>query len=205
MPIGAAVMAASYIRITGMCVGRANAELKKQHMPGKRTDACADAKRSDMHHRNVCWKGKCGTITKRKIMEFRPCIDIHNGKVKQIVGGSLKDQGDQALENFVSQQDAAFYARLYRSAGIRGGHIILLNGADSPHFEATRQQAFEALAAPAGCRWAAASMGATPGNIWMRALPRSLSLPMCSMTAGWTMADWRNWRRLWAESGWCWI
>ena len=34
-------------------------------------------------------------------MEFRPCIDIHNGKVKQIVGGSLRDEGDQALENFV--------------------------------------------------------------------------------------------------------
>ena len=33
-------------------------------------------------------------------MKFRPCIDIHNGKVKQIVGGSLKDQGDQAAENF---------------------------------------------------------------------------------------------------------
>ena len=47
-------------------------------------------------------------------MEFRPCIDIHNGKVKQIVGGSLKDSGDQAQENFVSEQDAAFYAELYR-------------------------------------------------------------------------------------------
>lgn len=35
-------------------------------------------------------------------MEFRPCIDIHNGKVKQIVGGTLKDQNDQAAENFVS-------------------------------------------------------------------------------------------------------
>ena len=42
--------------------------------------------------------------------EFRPCIDIHNGKVKQIVGGSLKDEGNQAQENFVSEQDAAFYA-----------------------------------------------------------------------------------------------
>lgn len=41
-------------------------------------------------------------------MKFRPCIDIHNGKVKQIVGGSLKDAGDQAKENFVSGQDAAF-------------------------------------------------------------------------------------------------
>ena len=34
-------------------------------------------------------------------MEFRPCIDIHNGKVKQIVGGSLRDEGSQARENFV--------------------------------------------------------------------------------------------------------
>ena len=47
-------------------------------------------------------------------MEFRPCIDIHNGKVKQIVGGSLKDLGDRAQENFVSEQDAAFYAKLYQ-------------------------------------------------------------------------------------------
>lgn len=78
-------------------------------------------------------------------MEFRPCIDIHNGKVKQIVGGSLKDQGDSALENFVSKQDAAFYARLYRQADIRGGHIILLNSADSPYYEDTRQQALAAL------------------------------------------------------------
>ena len=43
-------------------------------------------------------------------MQFRPCIDIHNGKVKQIVGGSLKDTGNQAKENFVSEQDAAWYA-----------------------------------------------------------------------------------------------
>lgn len=80
-------------------------------------------------------------------MEFRPCIDIHNGSVKQIVGGSLKDQGDQALENFVSEQDATFYARFYRNAGIRGGHIILLNGVDSQYYEATRQQALRALRA----------------------------------------------------------
>ena len=45
-------------------------------------------------------------------MRFRPCIDIHNGKVKQIVGGSLQDQGDQASENFVSEKDAGFYERI---------------------------------------------------------------------------------------------
>ncbi|MEI3279661.1 MAG: phosphoribosylformimino-5-aminoimidazole carboxamide ribotide isomerase [Eubacterium ramulus] len=78
-------------------------------------------------------------------MEFRPCIDIHNGKVKQIVGGTLKDQGDMAQENFVSEQDAPFYAKLYQSYRIRGGHIILLNGKDSPHYEATKLQALAAL------------------------------------------------------------
>ena len=51
-------------------------------------------------------------------MQFRPCIDIHNGKVKQIVGSSLKDQGSVAKENFVSGQDAAFYANLYKKQGI---------------------------------------------------------------------------------------
>ena len=63
-------------------------------------------------------------------MKFRPCIDIHNGKVKQIVGGSLTDVQDQASENFVSEQDASFYAELYKKAGIKGGHVILLNGHD---------------------------------------------------------------------------
>ena len=83
-------------------------------------------------------------------MRFRPCIDIHNGKVKQIVGGSLTDVQDQAEENFVSEQDGAFYARLYREAGLSGGHVILLNSQDSPYYEATRAQAFLALKAYPG-------------------------------------------------------
>ena len=57
-------------------------------------------------------------------MRFRPCIDIHNGKVKQIVGGSLRDEGDAARENFVSEADAAFYAEFYKKDDLRGGHII---------------------------------------------------------------------------------
>ena len=80
-------------------------------------------------------------------MEFRPCIDIHNGKVKQIVGGSLKDEKDFAKENFVSEMQAADYAALYREKGLRGGHIILLNAADSPYYEADLMQAKGALLA----------------------------------------------------------
>lgn len=80
-------------------------------------------------------------------MKFRPCIDIHNGKVKQIVGGSLRDAGDQARENFISQQDGAFYAEFYKKDNIRGGHIILLNPETSQYYEETRRQALLALAA----------------------------------------------------------
>ena len=83
-------------------------------------------------------------------MQFRPCIDIHNGKVKQIVGGSLRDHNNIAAENFVAKQDAAFFSKLYRDAGIRGGHVILLNGVDSEYYEATKEQALQALAAYPG-------------------------------------------------------
>ena len=80
-------------------------------------------------------------------MKFRPCIDIHNGKVKQIVGGSLRDQGDMAQTNFISEQTAAWYAERYKQDGLKGGHIILLNSRDSQYFEATREQAVQALSA----------------------------------------------------------
>lgn len=78
-------------------------------------------------------------------MEFRPCIDIHNGKVKQIVGGSLKDEGNQAKENFVAEQDAAYFAEFYKKDKIRGGHIILLNPSDSSYYKETKRQALLAL------------------------------------------------------------
>ena len=97
-------------------------------------------------------------------MEFRPCIDIHNGKVKQIVGGSLKDAQDSASENFVSGQDAAFYADFYRKSGIKGGHVILLNAKDSAYFEETKAQALSALRAyPGGLQ---AGGGIHTGNAW---------------------------------------
>ncbi len=95
-------------------------------------------------------------------MKFRPCIDIHNGQVKQIVGGTLRDAGDWAAENFVSAQDAAFYARLYQKDGLTGGHIILLNPVDSPWYAATKAQALAALAAyPGGLQLGG---GITPQN-----------------------------------------
>lgn len=83
-------------------------------------------------------------------MEFRPCIDIHNGKVKQIVGSSLQDRGNHAVENFVSTKSAADYAEFYKQHNIKGGHIILLNAPDSEYYNATREQALSALCAYPG-------------------------------------------------------
>ncbi len=83
-------------------------------------------------------------------MRFRPCIDIHNGKVKQIVGGSLADKDSFAKENFVSEKGADFYAGLYKSRGLNGGHIILLNPAGSEFYADDLRQAYAALEAFSG-------------------------------------------------------
>ena len=56
---------------------------------------------------------------------FRPCIDLHEGKVKQIVGGTLGDAAS-VRTNFVSEKSSAEFAELYRRDGLRGGHVILL-------------------------------------------------------------------------------
>ena len=83
-------------------------------------------------------------------MEFRPCIDIHNGQVKQIVGSTLADKGDYAATNFVAQKNADYYAKLYQGKGLKGGHIILLNPVTSEYYEATKKQALLALSAYPG-------------------------------------------------------
>jgi len=57
---------------------------------------------------------------------FRPCIDLHEGKVKQLVGGSLASATGGLRTNFVSDRSAAWYAELYKKDGLQGGHVIML-------------------------------------------------------------------------------
>jgi phosphoribosylformimino-5-aminoimidazole carboxamide ribotide isomerase len=57
---------------------------------------------------------------------FRPCIDLHEGKVKQIVGGTLDDPAGGLRTHFVAEQSAAWFAELYRRDGLLGGHVIML-------------------------------------------------------------------------------
>jgi len=56
---------------------------------------------------------------------FRPCIDLHEGKVKQIVGGTL-GEADRPRTNFVSDRSAAWFAELYRRDGLASGHVVML-------------------------------------------------------------------------------
>ena len=71
---------------------------------------------------------------------FRPCIDLHENQVKQIVGGSLTDDGNQLQTNFTSGRSSAFYAKLYRQDNLQGGHVIQLGSGNET-------AAHEALAA----------------------------------------------------------
>ncbi|MDP4178322.1 MAG: phosphoribosylformimino-5-aminoimidazole carboxamide ribotide isomerase [Bacillota bacterium] len=59
-------------------------------------------------------------------MKFRPCIDLHNGKVKQIVGGTLKDNSENLVENFVSDKGASYFAEMFMKDKLTGGHVIML-------------------------------------------------------------------------------
>ncbi|NOR10546.1 MAG: phosphoribosylformimino-5-aminoimidazole carboxamide ribotide isomerase, partial [Desulfovibrionaceae bacterium] len=60
-------------------------------------------------------------------MKFRPCIDLHNGCVKQIVGSTLSDTSSESLTtNFSSSHPSSYYAQMYKQDGLTGGHVIML-------------------------------------------------------------------------------
>jgi len=62
-----------------------------------------------------------------KLMKFRPCIDLHQGKVKQIVGGTLSDNDSASVQtNFEARKPAQWFAELYKNDGLHGGHVIQL-------------------------------------------------------------------------------
>jgi len=71
---------------------------------------------------------------------FRPCIDLHEGKVKQIVGGTLGEAAADLRTNFVSERSGVYYAELYKRDGLTGGHVIMLG----PGNEAAARAALKA-------------------------------------------------------------
>ncbi len=95
-------------------------------------------------------------------MKFRPCIDLRNGKVTQIVGASLTDDGRSTQTNFVAAQSPAYYASMYLRDGLAGGHVIMLGPGNA-------DAAKEALAAAPG--FLQVGGGITPENAaeWLAA------------------------------------
>ncbi|MDR0946371.1 MAG: phosphoribosylformimino-5-aminoimidazole carboxamide ribotide isomerase [Ruminococcus sp.] len=86
-------------------------------------------------------------MSKTQTNRFRPCIDIHDGKVKQIVGSTLTADGMCATSNFVSKCTAEFFALKYKTDDLRGGHIILLNQPGTQGYADCKTAAMSALKA----------------------------------------------------------
>lgn len=58
--------------------------------------------------------------------KFRPCVDLHAGRVKQIIGGTLSDDDNALRTNFVSDKTASHFASLYKEHELTGAHIVML-------------------------------------------------------------------------------
>lgn len=74
---------------------------------------------------------------------FRPCIDLHNGQVKQIVGGTLSTDSSGLKTNHISVHPATHFAQLYKDHALTGAHVIMLGPGNE-------QAARESLAAWTG-------------------------------------------------------
>ena len=114
---------------------------------------------------------------------FRPCIDLHEGKVKQIVGGTL-GASENLRTNFVSEKPAAWFAELYKRDGLTGGHVIMLGaGNDS--------EARSALAAFPGGLQIGGGINATNARGWLDAGASQV------IVTSWVFREGRvNWERL---------
>ncbi len=115
----------------------------------------------DHREKAVGWALRRGCYAAR-VTCFRPCIDLHEGLVKQIVGGSLRDDGPGPTENFVAAQGAAHFARHNREAALEGGHVIKLG----PGNDASAR---EALAAWPGGMQIGGGIDAENAAAWLEA------------------------------------
>jgi phosphoribosylformimino-5-aminoimidazole carboxamide ribotide isomerase len=96
------------------------------------------------------------------VTQFRPCIDLHQGRVKQIVGGTLADIDNSAVENHVADHPPAWFAEKYCRDGLTGGHVIKLGPGND-------QAAREALAAYPGGLQIGGGINAENAKMWLDA------------------------------------
>ena len=92
---------------------------------------------------------------------FRPCIDLHAGSVKQIVGGTLNSAMPNTLQtNWTSEHGSAYYAALYKQYGLTGAHVIMLGPGNDAAAE-------EALAAWRGGMQVGGGINETNAREWI--------------------------------------
>jgi phosphoribosylformimino-5-aminoimidazole carboxamide ribotide isomerase len=114
---------------------------------------------------------------------FRPCIDLHEGKVKQIVGGTL-GPSENLRTNFVSEKPAAWFAELYQRDGLAGGHVIMLGPGNE-------NEARSALAAFPGGLQIGGGINAGNARAWLEAGASQV------IVTSWVFREGRvNWERL---------
>lgn len=93
---------------------------------------------------------------------FRPCIDLHAGQVKQIVGGTLSSKPGELKTNYISSHPAGYFAKLYKENGLTGGHVVMLG-------EGNEEAAREALAAWPGGLQVAGGINDKNARYWIEA------------------------------------
>ena len=113
---------------------------------------------------------------------FRPCIDLHEGKEKQIVGGTLGDSTPRT--NFVSEKSAAWFAELYKRDGLKGGHVVMLGPGNE-------NEAAAAMAAFPGGLQVGGGINAVTARDWLEAGASHVIITSWIFTKGMV-----NWERL---------
>lgn len=113
---------------------------------------------------------------------FRPCIDLHSGQVKQIVGGTLSNTSTNLKTNYVSEQPASYFASIYKEHALHGAHVIMLG----PGNEEAAQEALEAW--PGGLQ-IGGGITADNAKLWVergaekvRQQPLALKVARCILT-----------------------
>ncbi|XP_038890084.1 1-(5-phosphoribosyl)-5-[(5-phosphoribosylamino)methylideneamino] imidazole-4-carboxamide isomerase, chloroplastic isoform X3 [Benincasa hispida] len=183
----------------------------------KSSSLCAFVRASSSSHFGAMKLGTIGVTTSLSsrssrmtvcAVSFRPCIDIHKGKVKQIVGSTLRDSeqdGSILLTNFESDKSAAEYANLYKQDGLTGGHAIML-GADPLSIVA----ALEALHAYPGGLQVGGGINSENASSYIEegashVIVTSFCHSMCSIMDKWILQGLKILFALLGNRGLCWI
>ena len=111
-----------------------------------------------------------------------------------------------AKTNFTSEQDAEWYAELYKKDGLSGGHIILLNPPTSKYYKETKRQAMRAVRAYPGGLQIGGGITAENAKEYLDAgASHVIVTSMCSGMGSWILRISQNWKKKWGRSASYWI